>query len=113
MYAFRALAFALVCALSSSPAFAAGDHDLEAALIESASTPAQHQVLASHFHAKAAAARHEAERHRSMATTYGGGRIPMAEAQRTHCNKLGESFDAQAKLYDDLAAGHEAVAKKK
>jgi len=111
MYAFRAVAFALALALSSSAAFAAGEHGLEEVLIESAATPAQHQALAAHFHAKAAAAREEAERHRSMAKSYGGTKLVVAEAQRKHCTDLAQSLDAQAKLYDELAAGHEAEAK--
>ena len=49
MYAFRAVAFALALALSGSAAFAAGEHGLEEVLIESATTPAQHQALADHF----------------------------------------------------------------
>lgn len=111
MYALRAVAFALAFALSSSAAFAAGDHDLEEVLIQTASTPAQHQALAAHFHAKAAAARKEAERHREMAKAYGGTKLAVAEAQRKHCTDLAQSLDAQAKLYDELAAGHEAAAK--
>ena len=113
MYLFRAVAFALVLALSGSAALAAGEHGLEEVLIESASTPAQHQALATHFHAKAAAAREEAERHRSMAKSYGGTKLVAAEAQRQHCTDLAQSLDAQAKLYDELAAGHEAEAKKR
>lgn len=112
MHAFRALALALVLILSSAAAYSEGDHDLEEVLIESASTPAQHEALASHFHAKAAEARREAQRHRSMAKSYGGTKLAIAEAQRKHCNDLAESLDEQAKLYDELAAGHEADAKK-
>jgi hypothetical protein len=112
MYAFRALAFALAFALSSGAAFAAVDHGLEEVLIESATTPAQHEALASYFHAKAAAARQDAERHRSMGKAYGGTKLVIAESQRKHCADLAQSLDAQAKLYDELAAAHEAEAKK-
>ena len=63
MYAFRVFALALALALSSSAALAAGDHGLEEVLIESASTPAQHEALAAYFRGEAAAARKEAKQH--------------------------------------------------
>jgi hypothetical protein len=109
----------LVLALASSgAAFAEGEHaheghGLEQVLIESATTPAQHEVLARHFRAKAAAARAEAKEHRSMAESYGGTKLVVAEAQRKHCNDLAANLEAQAKLYDELAAGHAAEATKK
>jgi hypothetical protein len=112
MRASRALALVLALALSSSAAIAADWYDLEQLLIESASTPAQHEGLARHFHARASYARAEAERHRAMALSYGGTKLAVAEAQRKHCNDLAQSLDAQAKLFDELAAGHEAEAKK-
>jgi hypothetical protein len=46
-----------------------------------------------------------------MAKAYGGTKLAVAEAQRKHCTDLAQSLDAQAKLYDELAAGHEAAAK--
>jgi len=112
MLSFRIVALAFVLAFSSAAAFAEGDgHDLEQVLIESASTPAQHQALAQHFRAKAAEARADAKRHRSMADSYAGTKLVIAAAQRKHCNDLAVSLEAQAKLYDELAAGHEAEAK--
>jgi hypothetical protein len=113
MLSFRIAALVLILAFSGAPAFAQGEHDLEQVLIESAATPAQHQALAQHFRAKAAAARAEAKDHRSMAESYGGTKLVIAAAQRKHCNDLAASLEAQAKLYDELAAGHEAEAKKK
>jgi ABC-type branched-subunit amino acid transport system substrate-binding protein len=114
MLSFRIVALAFILAFSSAPAFAqGGEHDLEQLLVESASTPAQHQALAQHFHAKAAKARAEAKQHRSMADSYAGTKLVIAAAQRKHCNDLAAGLEAQAKLYDELAAGHEAEAKKK
>jgi hypothetical protein len=47
MHSLRPIAVVLVLALSPAPSFAAGEeHSLEQILIESASTPAQHQALA-------------------------------------------------------------------
>ena len=110
---FRAVALCAALVLGVSPVFAgSGEHGLEQVLIESASTPAQHHALAQHFSAKAAAARREAERHRSMAKTYGGTKLVIAEAQREHCTDLAASYEAQATQYDAMAAAHEAEAKK-
>lgn len=112
MSTFRVLTLAFVlAALPGSLAFAAGDHGLEQVLIEFANTPAQHQALAAHFRAKAAASRAEAERHREMAKSYGGAKQVLVEAQRKHCENLATSFETQATEYDALAAGHEAEAK--
>ena len=106
------LGIGVALAVTGVPVLAAeGDHGLEQVLIESASTPAQHKALANHFRAKAADARQEAERHRSMAKTYAGTKAPMAGSQKEHCEKLAETYDAQAKQYDELAALHDAEAK--
>jgi hypothetical protein len=103
---------AVALAFTGVPVLAAGgEHGLEQVLIESASTPAAHKALANHYRAKAAEAREEAERHRAMAKSYGGTKLAVAEAQRKHCTDLAQSLDAQAKLYDELASGHETAAK--
>ena len=113
MHLLRPIALALVLAFFAAPSLAVGEeHSLEQILIESASTPAQHQALASHFRAKAEAARAEAKEHRSMAESYGGTKLVVAAAQRKHCNELAANLESQAKLYDELAAAHEAEAKK-
>jgi hypothetical protein len=103
---------ALALALSAAPALGGHDHDLEQSMIESASTPAQHEALAKHFRARAEAARNEAARHRAMGKSYAGGRMARSpQPPSTHCTKLADSFDAQAAEYDALAAAHEAEAK--
>jgi hypothetical protein len=108
----HAAGLALALALSSAPAWAGHDHDLGQSMIESASTPAQHEALAKHFRARAEAARHEAARHRAMGQSYAGGRMSRSpRPPTTHCTKLAESFDAQAAEYDALAAAHEEEAK--
>ena len=113
MRSLRIVALAFALAFFGAPAVAQGEHDLEQVLIESARTPAQHEALAAHFRAKATAARAEAKDHRSMAESYGGTKLMIAAAQRKHCNDLATNLDAQANLYDELAAAHEAEAKKK
>jgi hypothetical protein len=113
MQVMRVVVLCAALVIGVSPVFAeGGEHGLEQLLIESASTPAQHHALAQHFSAKAAAARREAERHRSIAKTYGGTKLVVAEAQRKHCNDLAASYDTQATLYDAMATAHEAEAKK-
>jgi hypothetical protein len=111
MFVIRAAAVALTLALASTWAFAEGAHDLEETMIESASTPAQHEALAQHFHGKAEEARKEAKRHLSMGKYYAGRKWATAASQSKHCQDLAANLESQAKLYDELAAGHESEAK--
>jgi hypothetical protein len=112
MRVLRVACLALAFALSAAPVSAGTDHDLEETMVETASTPAQHQALADHFHARAEAARREAARHRAMGKAYAGGRMARSpQPPSTHCTKLADMFDAQATEYDGLAAAHEAEAK--
>ena len=113
MSLFRALALgaALATASFATVAFADDEAVIEV-LIESASTPAQHQALASYFKSKAEAAKKEAAEHRAMARTYGAQKATIAAAQMEHCNKLATLSDSQAAEYDQLAVTHEAAAKK-
>ncbi len=94
--------------LGATTAFAQG-HGLEAVLIESASTPAQHAALAAHYQAQAADARAQAENHLRMAKRYGTAK--NGANQKPHCEKLAADYEDMAKNYDALAAGEEAAAK--
>jgi hypothetical protein len=114
MSVLRSLTLAFALLVPGTIAFA-DDLTLEQVLIESANTPAQHQALADHFRSRAAGARHQAQRHRSMAKSYTGGRAapsPVAGYQSSHCNKLATTFDEQAKEYDALAELHAKEAAK-
>ena len=102
------LAFLLVPTVSSAQA----DDSLEKVLIESGSTPADHQALAAHYRAKAAEAKQAAERHRKMTMWY-GSKNPVAVKQSGHCKRIAAKFDELAKDFEELAAGHEAEAKAK
>jgi len=93
--------------LGATTAFAQG-HDMEA-MIGGASTPAQHQALATHYQAQAADARKQAETHRDMAKRY--GTTKNGANQKPHCEKLAADYEDVAKNYDALAAGEEAAAK--
>jgi hypothetical protein len=109
----------LASVLLVAPVFAGADtesasgHDLETLLIESASTPRQHQALADHFRARAAEERKDAERHRQMGRAYTGGKLGTAQTQSMHCQRIAESKEAMAAEYEKLAEVHEAEAKKK
>jgi hypothetical protein len=105
------LGVALAAAPFATVALAA-EEDVVVVLIESASTPAQHQALANYYKGKAAEAKKEAANHRAMAKTYGGQKATISAAQMDHCNKLASLSDSQAAEYDQLAAAHEAAAKK-
>ena len=104
----------LALALSVLPTIALADDSssLEQVLIESASTPKDHQALAKYYAGKAAEARKEAESHRAMGKTYSGVKGSQLTAMKDHCEKLATLADEQAKEFDTMAAAHEAAAKK-
>ncbi len=84
---------------------------LEEVLAASADTPAEHKALAVHYRAKAEQARGEAATHRSMAKNYAGTLKPtVATKQKQHCQQLVDLNEQSAKLYDEMAAAHEAAA---
>jgi hypothetical protein len=112
MRSIPAACLALTFALYAPPAVAAEDRDLEEVMVETASTPAQHEALAAHFEKRAEAARREAARHRAMGKHYAGGRMARSpQPPSTHCTNLADMYEAQAKEYEALAALHEAEAK--
>jgi hypothetical protein len=103
-------------ALGALPAMALADDmssdSLVQVLIESASTPKEHQALANYYTGKAAEARKEAEGHRSMAKAYGGAKGSQLATMKDHCEKLATLSDAEAKEFDAMAEAHAAAAKK-
>ena len=108
-------ALMLGAALAAAPLATVAVADDEAVvnvLIESASTPGQHQALANYFKTKGAAAQKEAADHRAMAKSYSGQKTTISAAQAEHCNKLASLSESQAEEYGQLAATHEAAAKK-
>ena len=106
---------ALAAALTLLPAYSVMAADNTATLEELAaslaSTPEEHQAVAAYYRGKADEARAEAQRHRAMAATYGGGKYAEKKAMEKHCADLTTTYDALAKDYDALAADHEAAAK--
>lgn len=114
MSGIRALVLGLGLSLLPAHAFAhdSADTALEQVLIESATTPKQHEALAKYYSGKAAAARDMAAEHKKMGAAYGGAKMTAAQAQKQHCDKLAETYEAAAKEYDAMAAEHESLAKK-
>lgn len=114
------MSFARIAMLSLGLALAptaAFSHDsaeagLEQVLVESASTPKQHEALAKFYRAEAAEARARAAEHKKMAGSYGGTKMAIAQAGKEHCDKLAALNESTAQEYDKLAAEHETLAKK-
>ncbi len=96
--------------LGSTAAFAAdGGHSVVDALIESASTPAQHKALADHYRDAAEEARKQAANHERMATRY--GTTKNGANQKPHCEKIASDLTDMATQYDALAKAEDALAK--
>lgn len=80
------------------------DASIENLAISLAETPAQHAAVARFYSSKAEEARKAAERHRSMAMSYGGRR----EVYAVHCRNLARLYSEMAAEYSALADGHRA-----
>lgn len=93
-----------------SAAWAAGG-GVDLALIESATTPEQHQALARQFRERASDAKKEAETQRSRAKAYNttkrADKVPMAAL----CQQLATEYEEIAVVYEGLASGEDAAAK--
>lgn len=88
---------------------ASADDALEQVLVETASTPQQHQALAKHFEAKAAEHRKLAESHRTMGKHYAGNATVRKQGME-HCEGLAKLNDQMAEQYEALAKLHQAQA---
>ena len=117
----RIAAILVLGALALAPGLAVADesHSLEAAVVESATTSAEHAALTAHFRAKAADARREARQHDTMAGAYGPpgsgkttwGTIQRRQKMADHCKRLSQHNNAIAQDFDALAALHDEQAK--
>lgn len=94
-----------------APIALAADASLEQVLIESATTPEQHAALANYYASKAAAARKDAEYHRSMGKAYGGAKASQIATMKDHCEKLAKLYDDQAKEFDMMGGMQRDLAK--
>jgi hypothetical protein len=94
---------ALAPAAGWAQASASGSDSLLQVLVDSASTPAQHQALARYFRAEAADAEALADLHASMSRSYSGKPGELRNMNK-HCDQI-------VKLNQDLAAQYESLAK--
>jgi len=77
--------------------------------------PPDHQALAAHYNAEAAAAEAKAGQHERMALGYknageGTKKTPNAPGTIEHCNNLVKNYKAAADDYAALAKAHESMA---
>jgi hypothetical protein len=102
-----------VALLAAVPAVSFADQNasIEELTAKLASTPEEHHAVAEYYRAKAADARAEAQKHRTMAATYTGSKYVQKQAMADHCQKLVATYEALAADYDALAADHDASAK--
>lgn len=84
---------------------------VEELVVDMANTPADHAAVAKYFRAKAAEARSEANRHKSMGRVYTGGKFHHRSQMESHCKKLTAQSNAMADEYEALAKLHEEEAK--
>lgn len=92
----------------AQPAGIPPDLALEQHLIESASTPADHEALAKQFHADADKLRMMALAHRSMGDSYHRSKLRKAEAQKEHCERIAALEERISAEYESLSREHEA-----
>ena len=81
--------------------------------IASAKTVTDHEVLATYYDQQAVESRTKADEHRKMGAAYKamGGFAVKADLPR-HCDSFTNKFQGDAKMYEQMAAAHRAVAKK-
>jgi hypothetical protein len=105
------------CLLALAPAAgwaqaAGGGADLLQVMVDSATTPAQHQALARYFRAKAADAKALAEAHQAMSRSY-SGKPGELRNMKSHCDQIVKLNQDLAMQYESLAKAEEAAAGKK
>ena len=93
------------------PAPADDDADI-AAKIASAKTAADHEAIAAYYDHEAAEARENAERHEKMGEGYKKAGGPFLKTHlHEHCEALVKSYQSEAKMFAQMAAGHREMAK--
>jgi len=105
-----ALAAVLAAGNLATPALAE-DAAIVRLLAESADTPQEHAALADYYDGKAAAARKQANHHRSMGKAYSGGKHFDVVKMKEHCEKLAALYESQATEFAELARMQRDAAK--
>jgi hypothetical protein len=103
---------ALAPAAGWAQAAGSGGADLLQVMVDSATTPAQHQALARYFRAKAADAKALAETHQAMSRSY-SGKPGELRNMKNHCDQIAKLNQDLAAQYESLAKAEEAAAGKK
>lgn len=105
---------ALLAAMAPMSTHAAPNDMLQK--VQGAKTPADHTALAQQYEMMAASATESAATHRKMGEAYkgmpavSGGKAAGVSAMPQHCEAIAKSFDEQAKMYKDMAAGERGLA---
>lgn len=87
---------------------------IEKLISELADKPAQHAAVAKYYRERAEEAKKEVEQHKKMKNAYPvspKANFPTASIN-THCDNLIKAAETEEKEYEQLAAEHEALAKK-
>lgn len=108
----RIMSAGLAVLAFSGGAWAAGGTPLDLEKIESANTPADHEVIAKAYEAQALSLEKMAEMHKNSSQTYAtpGGK-PCQAAQAKHCDSVATSLNSAAQEDRALAAEHRNMAK--
>jgi len=78
--------------------------------IADAKTPADYEALAAYYRAQAAAEGDQVKLHEAMAKAYGPGRKGLLHSKQ-HCDELVRSSKQQQKVFEEMAAEEEKMAK--
>ena len=105
------------CLLALAPAAGwaqapGGSDNLLQVMVDSATTPAQHQALARYFRAQAADAKALAETHQSMSRSYSGKPGELRNMSK-HCDQIAKLNQDLATQYETMAKAEEAAAARK
>ena len=101
-------AIALTAQTSWAGPSSAPNVEPEQRLIESASTPADHEALAKYFQAEADELRMMALAHRSMGDSYHRSKMRKAEEQKEHCERIAGLEEQISLEYERLSKLHAA-----
>jgi hypothetical protein len=102
--------FALSASLTTSAAADPSPASLEAVLVASAQTPAEHRALAAHYRRQAELERERAARLRRAARHLGAGKLFQANAARAQRLSQAKRLEASANEHEQLASRHDAHA---
>jgi hypothetical protein len=101
---------ALMLAAVAGPAAGESFASLEAVLVASADSPAEHLAIASHYRARAADERARATQLREAAKHLGGGKLFQIAALKAQRLTQARRLEASARAHEEIAQQHEQQA---